>query len=288
MIVGSSRTMDAGVFRSGAGECFTPCMRSETRYKHWFSFHVRSQMLPQFTFLIISVLKHLSSMMVRTMIALLCIMLVSLTIVIACGTYAVVENQYQASVAQEEASIESLARVLDQSFYDYVSLASKITTIQELRPYWLLEENPVAQIKAKELLQDLKGANRRIIDICLYDYNQDFFVTSIASYQPDSFIQSYYSFGGIDRTEVYHLFCTSRTLSNPLYLPVGTVNTSENDTAISDALLFLTPLPQRSNRALEPQLSSTPPQDSVSAPPSARSVTLLPAGMFSERSPAQR
>ena len=191
-------------------------------------------------------LKHLSSMMVRTMIALLCVMLVSLTIVITCGTYAVIENQYQANVAQEEASIESLARVLDQSFYDYVSLASKITTIQELRPYWLLEENPVAQIKAKELLQALKGANRRIIDICLYDYNQDFFVTSIASYQPDSFIQSYYSFGGIDRTEVYHLFCTSRTLSNPLFLPVGTVNTSENDTAISDALLFLTPLPQRS------------------------------------------
>lgn len=108
-------------------------------------------------------------MMVRTLIALLCVMLVSLAIVIAFGTYAVIKNQYQANVAQEETSIKSLAQVLDQNFYDYISLASKISTLQELRPYCLSEKDPVAQIKAKELLQALKGANRRIIDICLYD-----------------------------------------------------------------------------------------------------------------------
>lgn len=191
-------------------------------------------------------MKHFSSMMVRTVVALLCVMLVSLSVVIICGTKAVTENQYQANVAQEEASMDSLAQVLDQNFYDYLSLASRITTLQELRPYKLSEEDPVSQIIAKELLQALKGANRRIIDICLYDRTQDFFVTSVATYQPQSFIQSYYAFGKTDRSAIYELFLTTSGKSSPLLLPVGTVNTSENDTSVSDALLFLTPLPQRS------------------------------------------
>lgn len=191
-------------------------------------------------------MKHLSSMMVRTVIALLCVMLVSLAVVITFGMQAISKNQYAANVAQEEASIDSLAQVLDQNFYDYLSLSTQINTLQELRPYKLSEKDPVSQIEAKELLQALKGANRRIIDICLYDRKQDFFVTSVASYQPNSFIQSYYTFGHIERSAVYELFCAPNAKSSPIMLSVGTVNTSANDTSVSDALLFLTPLPQRS------------------------------------------
>ena len=191
-------------------------------------------------------MKHFSSMRVRTVVALLCIMLVSLAVVIVFGTYAVTQNQYDANVAQEEANIDSLAQVLDQGFVDYLSLATQISTQRELRPYRLLKTDAVSQIEARALLRALKGANRSIIDICLYDLEQDFFVTSVASYQPRSFIQSYYSFSRIERGAVYELFCTPASKSNPRLLPVGTVYTSSNDTSLSDALLFLTPLPQRS------------------------------------------
>lgn len=191
-------------------------------------------------------MKHLSSMMVRTVVALLSIMLVSLAVVITFGMQAVSENQYRTNVAQEEASIDSLAQVLDQNFYDYLSLSTQINMLQELRPYKLSQTDPVSQIQAKRLLQSLKGANRRIIDICLYDRKQDYFVTSVASYQPSSFIQSYYSFGQVERSAVYELFCTLDAQNTPVLLPVGTVNTSDNDTPVSDALLFLTLLPQRS------------------------------------------
>ena len=190
-------------------------------------------------------MKRLSSVMVRTVIALLCVMMASLTLVITLVSQAVTKNQYRANIAQEEASIESLGQVLDHEFYNYLSLATQITVHKDLRPINLSKDDPVAQIRARELLSALKGANSRIIDICLYFRAEDFFVTSVASYQPASFISSYYSFGRISRSDVYALFRDEGNeqakRAYPFFLPVGTVNTSDNDTAVSDALLFLLP-----------------------------------------------
>ena len=191
-------------------------------------------------------MKRLSSVMVRTVIALLCVMTASLTLVITLGSQAVTKNQYRANIAQEEASIDSLSQVLDHEFYNYLSLATQITAHKDLRPINLSRNDPVAQIRARELLSALKGANSRIIDICLYFRAEDFFVTSVATYQPTSFISSYYSFGLISRADVYALFRDAENAqakqAYPFFLPVGKVNTSDNDTAVSDALLFLLPL----------------------------------------------
>ena len=89
-------------------------------------------------------MKRLSSVMVRTVIALLCVMMASLTLVLALGSRAVTKNQYRANIAQEEASIESLGQVLDHEFYNYLSLATQITTHKDLRPINLSKDDPVA------------------------------------------------------------------------------------------------------------------------------------------------
>lgn len=198
-------------------------------------------------------MKHLSSVLVRTMIALLGVMLASLALAIAFGTQAVTQHQYQMNIAQKEANVGTMATLLDNDFFDYFTLATQISTMPDLRPINLKETDPVSQIRARDLLEAFKGANRRIIDICLYMREEDYFVTSLATYQPQSFIQSYYSFGSIDRSEVYELFRGTTALKAqgqtfPYFLPLGSVNTSANDTAVSDALLILLPISQWSSK----------------------------------------
>lgn len=194
-------------------------------------------------------MKHVSSIMVRTVLALVGLALLFLALVSVLVVQTLAKEQYKSNVAQQEKNMDSLQLLLDNAFYDYLSLSTEIATLPELRPLALSRENHVAQIEAIELLQTLKAVDSRIVDICLYFRENDFFVSSLAAYSADSFVQSYYSFSKMDSEQVYALFQDAGLLlaqgqSVPVFVPVGTVNARPNNTAVSDSLLLLIPLPQ--------------------------------------------
>ena len=193
-------------------------------------------------------MKHLASMMVRTVIALLCLALLSLALLTTFLTREVSQDQYAANLAQEEKSMDSLATLLDNSFINYLNVATQAASLKELRPVQLTENDPVAQLDARTYLQTLKVADRHIIDLCLYLQEEDFFVTSQASFSPDSFLTSFYSFSRLTSRQVYDLFREPGALLPagspfPYFRAVGTMQANLSGASISDALLILLPLP---------------------------------------------
>lgn len=201
----------------------------------------------------VKVMKHFSSLMVRTVLALLCLALLSLAVVTIWVMNTVSGEQYKANIARAEETMESLSTLLDNSFYDYISLATQITAVDDLRPIFLSQDSPVSQLKARKYLDPLKAVNQQIVDICLYIRKDDFFISSTASYTPESFVRDYYSFSRVDSATVCELFRNADTLITPgvplpFVLPVGTVSARPNATSLSDSLLLLFSLPQWSRK----------------------------------------
>ncbi len=201
-------------------------------------------------------MKHFSSVMLRTIVALLCLSCLSLTVVAALLTHAMVDEQRLTNKRQIEKIMDSLTELLDETFYDYFGLATEVTTLPELRPVSLSSDDTLAQLDAMELLQTLKNVDREIIDVLLYIRDGDFFITGASVYRADSFVNTYYSFSNMDSLEVYELFRNPGSVLNDSFtalgfIPMGRLTHFSSDAYERDALLILVTLPQWSKTPYE-------------------------------------
>ena len=183
-----------------------------------------------------------TSILRRSAIALVIMSLLCGGILLSITAGQVSRDSYETASKEYEKAIVNAANLLDSMFYEFYRYSIVISYASELRPVNI--NTMVEQINAKEKLNELKNVNNNVLNICVYYFEKEMFISNDCSYTPEYFKNSFYRLDNISSLELYNLFTESNfSKANPIFKYCGDVYSPDNGGYVKNCILIVMPLP---------------------------------------------
>lgn len=187
-------------------------------------------------------MKKSTSILSRSVIALVIMSLLCGGILLSITAGQVSRDSYESAYKEYEKAIENAANLLDDMFYEFYRYSIVISNASDLRPVNL--NTMVGQINAKEKLFELKNVNNNVLNICVYYFEKNLFITNDCSYTPEYFLNSFYRLDNMSSLELFSLFTEANfNKANPIFKYCGDVYSPDNGGYVKNCIFIIMPLP---------------------------------------------